>query len=374
MLRRIADEPPGVRIQLVAALFTAALPLGMMIVTFSLVGCYVVFAQADKPAALATGSGLLAGLWKASLHCLFRRGVRRAPVDEVGAAAWERRFGVANYAFAFCIGMLAARTFMLQDPGGQLLAIGMLFGFCSGQVARVAVRPRICSVSILLAVSPAAVASATHGGVPHVGLAAMFVLFSVGGLESVRYAYGQIRQRIAANLELVTIAQVDPLTGLRNRLGLRRFIDDQVGRCGSRTMMVAVHCFDLDGFKPVNDRLGHSAGDALLVELSRRVGSMLHDSDVAVRLGGDEFLVVQCDIDHVEKAEIFGRRLFRTVTAPYSLEDRSVTIGMSLGTCTGQLPNELLEDLIGVADGRMYDVKRTGGGGAAAARSGIDCS
>ena len=371
MLPRQLNEPPDVHVELVAALFTASVPLGVMVATFALVGLYVTIGSADVAAAIATISGMMAATFKVGLHLRFRSNGR--PLDALAAQSWENQFAIGNILFAAALGILTARSFSLADPGAQLLTTGMLFGFCSGQVARIAVRPHICAWSIVVAAVPAAVAAAVHGGISHLGLSAMFTLFIVGGLESARYAYGQTRQRIVANYELENTAGIDPLTGLFNRLGLRRAIEGQASAKDTAAgVLIAVHCFDLDGFKGVNDKFGHSAGDALLVELASRVRSVCRGSDIAARLGGDEFLVAQWGVRHPDEAEIFARRLCRAVTTPYDVGSQLLTIGMSLGSCTGRPNYDLLEDMIGVADARMYDAKRSGGGIQGTTRSGND--
>ena len=373
MIRRQLSEPPKVHMELVAALFTASVPLSMMIATFVLVGLYVTIGSKDVVAAIATASGIAAAAFKVGLHLHFRSVGRVHQMDVSAAHGWENRFAISNILFAAALGALTARSFALVDPGAQLLTTGMLFGFCSGQVARIAVRPHICAWSIIVAAVPAAIAAAAHGGISHLGLAAMFTLFTVGGLESARYAYGQIRQRIVANFELENIAGVDPLTGLFNRLGLRRAVEGQASsRDTAAGAFIAVHCFDLDGFKGVNDKFGHSVGDALLVELASRVSGVLRDGDIAARLGGDEFLVTQWGVRHPDEAEMFARRLCRAVTTSYDIGGQPLTIGMSLGSCTGRPNHDLLEDMIGVADARMYDAKRSGGGIVGATRVGYD--
>lgn len=349
--------------ELVFALFTTSLPLGIMVATFALVGLYVSIGSVDPVAAIATAVGIVAAALKVGLHLRFRKASEACALNAATAHDWERRFAAGNILFAAALGSLTARSFALSNPGAQLLTTGMLFGFCSGQVARIAVRPHICAWSIIVAAVPAAIAAAVHGGIPHLGLAAMFALFIIGGLESASYAYDQVRQRIVSNFELESVAGIDPLTGLCNRLGLRRAIEERAASVGSGPkLLIAVHCFDLDGFKGVNDKFGHSVGDALLLELASRVSGVLRDNDIGVRLGGDEFLVAQWGVGHPDEVEMFARRICRVVTTPYEIGGRSLTIGMSLGSCTGHPHTDLFEDMIDVADGRMYDAKRAGGG------------
>ena len=361
MARSDPVEPGRVYVELVDALFTAVVPFAIMAATFACVGCFIVAASGDLVAASALLVGLVATIEKTRLHVAYRRSPDTRRVDPAVASDWERRFAVGNMAFAAALGTLAARPFVLLNPGAQLLATGMLFGFCAGQVARIAVRARLCAVSICVATAPTVLAAAAHGGIVHLALAGMFVVFALGSMESVRFGYFQTRARIATNHELASVASVDPLTGLCNRLGLRRAVQERFAAATGRSL-VGVHCLDLDGFKAVNDRCGHAAGDAVLVEIARRISACMRDGDVAARFGGDEFVLLQTGIAHRDEVELFPRRICRAVTAPLVLDDHSVSVGVSIGSCTGAADQEEFDDLLAVADRRMYAAKRDGGG------------
>lgn len=361
MSRPLLAEPPEVHAELVAALFTAAIPFAIMSATFVCVGLFIVTQSGDAVAGAATAVGLIAAAGKAWLHVAFRR-ERRTSLSRDETALWERRFTILNLAFAAALGALAARSFALPAAGPQLLATGMLFGFCSGQVARLAVRVRLCSLSICVAAVPCVLAAAAHGGAGHLGLAALFALFIFGSIETVHYAYGQTRQRIATNLELASVASLDPLTGLNNRLGLRRTINERLPALLTSSPLLCVHCFDLDGFKAINDRHGHAAGDAILVAVAGRLNRLLREGDVAGRLGGDEFVVLQTTVAHADEAEMFARRLCRSITASYEVGERRLSIGMSVGSCVGRPDADSFDDMLAVADRRMYAAKQSGGG------------
>jgi diguanylate cyclase (GGDEF)-like protein len=126
--------------------------------------------------------------------------------------------------------------------------------------------------------------------------------------------------------------------------------------------MVAVHCFDLDRFKPVNDRHGHPAGDALLRQLAERIRDTLRDGDIAARIGGDEFVVIQAPIHIADEADMFARRLSRAITAPYEIEGVIIEIGVSIGYATSPAIARDLDALIATADAALYHMKTSGGG------------
>lgn len=365
MFRSDALEPGKIYAALVESLFAAGVPLAIMAATFFGVGLFVVVVSGDGLAASAVAVGLVATGGKAWLHVRYRREARGTALTPADAEVWERWFAIGNLAFAAALGTLAARCFVLSESGPPLLATGMLFGFCSGQVARIAVRARLCSFSICVAALPSAITAAALGDPVHLGLAAMFALFALGSLESVRYAYSQTRQRIATNHELASVATADPLTGLANRLGLRHAVQERFGSGAAE--LIGVHCLDLDGFKALNDRYGHATGDAMLAATAERLAGCLRDGDVAARSGGDEFVLLQTGIAHADEAELFARRVCRAVTEPHMVGRHTLSLGMSIGTCTGSTGSDDFDDLLAVADRRMYAVKHAGGGVHAAA-------
>ena len=199
------------------------------------------------------------------------------------------------------------------------------------------------------------------GDIGHIILAAMILTFLVGSLETIRHGYWLAREQIGLRNEMMMVARHDTLTSLANRFGLREAFEKLV-RSHRDKPMVAVHCLDLDRFKPVNDRFGQPAGDALLRELAARIAETVRDDDIAARLGGDEFIVVQGAIGRPEEAEMFARRLARLIAAPYAIDGTLIEIGISLGYATSPPYAASLDALIEAADAALYRVKRAGGG------------
>ena len=360
-MRSATIESSRVESELVAALFTASVPLLIMAATYLFVGSYIFILTKAPLVATALVVGMAAVLGKAFLHLWFRRSRGPISLGPTLTRAWDRRFAIGNLSFAAAVGSLVATTFLTSSMAAQLLGTGLLFGFCSGQVARVAVRARMCAISIFVAAVPCVFAAAASGETSHLLLAGMFLLFAVGSTESVRFTYQQARDRIGLNHELEGAASRDPLTGLPNRLGLRRAVAD-LWSTSAPGSQVAVHCLDLDGFKLLNDRHGHAAGDAVLTELARRLQPCLRDTDTAARMGGDEFVILQGGLHHADEAEMFARRVCRLATAGYLHGSSALSAGVSIGTCTGHLSKDSFDDLLAVADGRMYAAKQAGGG------------
>ena len=144
----------------------------------------------------------------------------------------------------------------------------------------------------------------------------------------------------------------DALTGLPNRTLFADRLRQALNRLGRMQTCLAVMFVDLDGFKGVNDNLGHAAGDALLREVSMRLREVVRGGDTAARTGGDEFVVLCEDVTGIEDAEAVAERLLA-----------ELPIGASLGVALAVTGDECPETLVRDADAAMYAVKRRGGGG-----------
>jgi diguanylate cyclase (GGDEF)-like protein len=152
----------------------------------------------------------------------------------------------------------------------------------------------------------------------------------------------------------------DPLTNLPNRALFMDRLSHGLTRAQRRHEHLAVLFLDLDRFKVVNDTLGHSVGDQLLVEVSRRLTSALRPGDTVARLGGDEFGILLEDVADAETAETVALRVEESLGKPYRFEGREVfvtaSIGIALSSAKLGLPEEILRD----ADLAMYHAKAKG--------------
>ena len=153
----------------------------------------------------------------------------------------------------------------------------------------------------------------------------------------------------------------DALTGLPNRLALNLRLHDALARARRAGTQVAVGYIDLDGFKDVNDRHGHEAGDALLRELARRWSAQQRSSELIARLGGDEFVVVIEDLDPAQAAAQLGAvftRIHDAGTAPVALASgASAQVGLTLGVARYPLDATEPDRLLRIADASMYQLK-----------------
>jgi diguanylate cyclase (GGDEF)-like protein/PAS domain S-box-containing protein len=156
--------------------------------------------------------------------------------------------------------------------------------------------------------------------------------------------------------ELERRATHDPLTGLPNRDLLFDQLEHLLHK--HRSAGIAVVFMDLDWFKAVNDRLGHRAGDHLLVHIADRLRAAVRQGDLAARIGGDEFVVVG-EVNDPEEAERFGQRVVDAVSGSVCLEGLQIEVTASVGITfveAGDAPTASV--VLAHADARMYEAKR----------------
>lgn len=152
----------------------------------------------------------------------------------------------------------------------------------------------------------------------------------------------------------------DPLTGLPNRLLLNDRLQMALARAQRSGRVLAVIFSDLDGFKQVNDSLGHAMGDLMLQEVARRLRACLRDEDTISRQGGDEFVIILPDLADAGYAEVAARRVLAAVSQPYDLEGQSASVTISLGIAVFHGGEEDSETLLRRADKAMYQAKQQG--------------
>jgi diguanylate cyclase (GGDEF)-like protein len=169
-------------------------------------------------------------------------------------------------------------------------------------------------------------------------------------------------ERIEAGRQLIEQALHDPLTGLPNRTLLHDRLAAATDALG-RGRVLAVLLVDLDGFKLVNDALGHDVGDQLLVAVADRLREVVRGGDTVARLGGDEFAVLCPDLPDAESADDVAERLNAAMTAPFELESAQTFITASIGITLRDRPGASPRTLLREADAAMYVAKEGGRAG-----------
>ncbi|MEW6766249.1 MAG: EAL domain-containing protein [Pseudomonadota bacterium] len=183
----------------------------------------------------------------------------------------------------------------------------------------------------------------------------MFTAFiqDVGALQAAEEAIRQAR-------EIESLAYFDPLTKLANRLRLRERLAAMLTTDASSDARMALVIIDLDGFKDVNDRLGHGAGDRLLITIANRMRELVHGQDLVARLGGDEFAILFPGLGDPRELRLPLVNLLKKLSEEVQLGEHTVRVSASMGVSFFPDDAETLEDLFRHADIAMYRAKAGG--------------
>ena len=173
--------------------------------------------------------------------------------------------------------------------------------------------------------------------------------------------YDDVTEERRTQKRMTHMAFHDALTGLPNRVLFREHMELALPRV-RRGGQLAVLCLDLDGFKGVNDTLGHPAGDELLRQVARRLKGCTRETDLVARLGGDEFAVVQADAEQPTDAATLAERLVEALRAPFDLRGQRVEIGTSIGVVLADGTGATADELLRGADIALYRAKAEGRG------------
>ena len=176
-------------------------------------------------------------------------------------------------------------------------------------------------------------------------------------------AFNRLLEKLmASRAELAQMANHDPLTGLPNRLLLADRMHQTLARSNRNGKGLAVLFLDLDDFKPINDHLGHEAGDLALIEIARRLSSVVREADTLARVGGDEFVIVISDLDTTKDvaqaaACVVASKCIEAVSAPMTIKNEVRSVGISIGIAMGTGASSF-DDLLSAADTAMYRAKQ----------------
>lgn len=291
---------------------------------------------------------------------------------ETRSSGWYREMmlGVVLSGLAW-----GAAGFLLYDSQNMLnhsLLAFVIAGMCAGSIVSLSAFVEASAVYLATSLLPFMVRLIGEGSSETNVMAVMVVLYLImmtafarrvnltviGGLE-MTYLRSQAEDTIERQ------ALFDDLTGLPNRRLLQDRLGQALARAKRNETQAALLFLDLDFFKRVNDSLGHSAGDQLLVEVGRRLSGFLRDADTAARLGGDEFVALLTDIEGgtehvVSVVRRRGEALRRAIEAPIDIQGNEIHITVSIGVSL--LPDDTndVDDLLKHADTAMYRAKDDG--------------
>ena len=200
----------------------------------------------------------------------------------------------------------------------------------------------------------------SHGIAPAMLFAALLmgaVIFLL-----LRHLKGRTLALHASEAQAQYLASHDPLTGLPNRTLFQERVRRELTRVHSEGGQVAYLYLDLDGFKDVNDTFGHPAGDELIRVIAGELGDVLGEGDMAARVGGDEFAILQVESRGPADAEALCRRIRTMFDEPFKVGETGIAMGVSIGIAMGSRINADATELARKADVAMYEAKAAGGG------------
>ena len=182
----------------------------------------------------------------------------------------------------------------------------------------------------------------------------------VGVAQTISGHIGQFIARKQAERNLQFVASHDALTGLFNRSMFGQRLQQALAQAHRHERKLAVLFIDLDGFKLINDELGHDAGDVLLADLANRLRECMREGDTLGRLGGDEFVVLIEGYEQDAQLVEVARKVLETVAQPFLLRERTRGVTASIGIAAYPQDGRDAQDLLKNADIAMYRAKEQG--------------
>jgi len=181
----------------------------------------------------------------------------------------------------------------------------------------------------------------------------------VGGFQA-RFLWKLTNRLKQANEQVFHLAHHDSLTELPNRILFYDRLNQAIARAYRDKESIAVLFLDLDGFKLVNDTLGHDVGDALLREAAKRILACVRDSDTVARMGGDEFTVILCNVKTSNSVDRVAKTIIDAIAHPFVLNGKDISVSASIGIALYPDNGETPEQLVKISDAAMYLAKRGG--------------
>lgn len=261
--------------------------------------------------------------------------------------------------WSLVLGLGALGCLLSDDLVLIVLASNLLFGLVGALALRLAAAPRFALLLKVLLLAPCFVALWLQPSTWLGGLLISAVFYSFVMQLLTLQNHRLLHDKIAAEHKNTALLKRDSLTGLSNRRDLRSTLRNLQER--TEPVQLAVLCLDLDGFKAVNDQLGHPAGDQLLIEVGQRLRRVVRTEDLVCRVGGDEFIILLIGVASNE-AIARAKQIITSVEQPFAIADRHASVGVSIGITTGRLDTSSGEALIQKADAALYEAKRSGKG------------
>ena len=180
------------------------------------------------------------------------------------------------------------------------------------------------------------------------------------GDQGFRGTATDVTEEVESRRRIEFLSQHDALTGLPNRSRLREFLDGKLQTQPTAERPLVMLSLDLDRFKPVNDLLGHAAGDAVLSEISSRLANRVRHGDLVARIGGDEFVLILTDLNSQEEVETLCQRLIESIESPIQIGEQEVFVSASIGIAMAPTDATDATELLRYADIALYEAKSGG--------------
>ena len=301
------------------------------------------------------------------LVCAARAGIgfahSRLPEDVTlsteDAARWQSLYSSTTIAYVSVFSLISLRVFWSHDAAGDLLCAVGCIAVCASLAARPGLQPLMLKISGLIPVAMLALAALIFGPLLVKAAGVMAALYAYTFIQSVDFNFDRSVDQFRAKRTMLMNSQLDPLTSLPNR----KFMKTRLAElCKSDTPFAALF-LDLDDFKIVNDTMGHGAGDDLLMQVTARLKSMMRETDLLARVGGDEFAILQIPAKNKREVVALAERINQQIAAPYHIHGVKAKIGVSVGVRLALGGMNEPDDVLHRADTALYNVKAGGKGG-----------
>lgn len=363
------DVPDDIRDAMVGSLF-ASLPVFVTgLINSLLVAAVIAAMHPTTPFILWLSAEALICCWRLAVLMRARRLAalgRPTPTDIyiVLALVWSASVGFGAY-ISLTMGSWPAALLAC------ISATAMIGGMCFRNFAA----PRLTVAMIVLSLMPLAAGALVTGEWVLLAVAIQVPMYLLGmGSASYRLK-DMLVSTMRAERDNRHLARHDSLTGLTNRAGLTQALESRLSeRSGQQHPRLALLYLDLDGFKQVNDRFGHAAGDTVLQAVADRINAVARIGDVTARIGGDEFVMIAEEAD-TTAARAIGERLIAKIATTYPLPGSGgATIGVSIGIACAPDHGTTVAELLARADAALYLAKAKGKSRCAVADEAADVS
>ncbi len=351
----------SVYMEVLRTLHGTMVPILLAGLSQAIVGAITVEQTGDVVIGVLATVGVLVDTVRACEVVAFRRrAARKPPLELAEARVWGWCYALGTTATSLTVGLLAARSLVLESEVCTMMAIGIAFGFGAGIIARLSLLPFLALADLFVLGVPAIAVSFARLDMPHIGLALLIAIYVVGSFEMVRLTFNSTVDHIKLKEQFEQLARLDPMTGVFNRSLLTSELPRLIAERDDG--LLAIHAIDLDHFKAANDRFGHPVGDAVLKQVAGRLKALAGPRGSVVRMGGDEFILVQPATRSRDDAVALAQRILDSVSASYVVEGHDIVIGASIGVAVAPDDGESVEALLSRSDKALYQAKAGRGG------------